>query len=487
MSLTRKVAYNTIVQIVGKVVTTALSLVLIGYLTRYLGVAGYGQYTTIFAYVSFWSVLADFGFFTITVREISKNPKQTSHIFNNVMTLRAILGLLVFSVSFAVALLIPQYSWPIKIGIGLCATSWFWTTLNSTYVGIFQANLKMDRSVFTEILGRIIILLLTLFYIKSGYGLTAIISAYLIGNIINFFASMILGLPWVKFKFAFDFKFWKEIFLETLPMGTIIILGMIYFKADTVILSLMKSSTDVGIYGAPFKIFEILLLIPTMFMGNVFPIITRYIAQKDNRLISAIQKSYDFIILLVFPIVLGVFILAKPIIRFIAGEIFVTTSTIGNIFGQVAAAPMVLQILIFTVGLNFVMQVFNNCIIAASQQKKLVIPYIIFVIVNVGLNLLLIPKFSYIGAAISTFITALMNLIVAYWVAHKSIIDLNLKQNIIIKSLFSSFVMGLVIYYFNLQNFNLFLSIIVGFFSYFILMILVKGITKQQFQLLFKK
>ncbi len=487
MSLTRKVAYNTIIQIIGKVVTTALSLVLIGYLTRYLGVAGYGQYTTIFAYVSFWSVLADFGFFTITVREISKNPKQTSRIFNNVLTLRALLGLLVFAMSFLVVLLIPQYSWPIKIGIGLCATSWFWTTLNSTYVAIFQTHLKMDRSVITEVIGRIVILILTIISIKSGYGLTAIIAAYLIGNIINFFASMILGLPLVKFRLAFDYKFWKEIFLEALPMGTIIILGMIYFKADTVILSLMKSPTDVGIYGAPFKILEILLLIPVMFLGNVFPIITKYITNKDTRLIPAIQKSYDFIILMAFPIVLGVFVLVKPIIRFIAGDVFVTTSTIGNIFGQVAAAPLVLQILIFTVGLNFITQVFNNCVIASSQQKKLVMPYVIFVIVNIVLNLLLIPKFSYIGAAIATLITALMGLILTSLIAHKSVINLHLEQSIIIKSLFSSLIMGSLLYYFNLQGVNLFILIAIGVFSYLLLMILVKGITKEQFQLLFKK
>ena len=72
MSLTRRVAYNTVVQVVGKVLTTLISLVLIAALTRYLGVSGYGSYTTIFAYIQFFAVLADFGFFWFFLREISK-------------------------------------------------------------------------------------------------------------------------------------------------------------------------------------------------------------------------------------------------------------------------------------------------------------------------------------------------------------------------------------------------------------------------------
>ena len=67
MSFTRKIALNTIVQIIGKVLTTLISLVLIAALTRYLGVSGYGQYTTIFAFTQFFAVLADFGFFLFLV------------------------------------------------------------------------------------------------------------------------------------------------------------------------------------------------------------------------------------------------------------------------------------------------------------------------------------------------------------------------------------------------------------------------------------
>lgn len=478
MSLTRKVAYNTIIQIIGKVITTVISLVLIGYLTRYLGVAGFGAYTTIFAYVSFWAVFADFGFFTIMVRELSKPQADTAKIFNNIMTLRAMLGIIVFSLAFIAALFIPNYSLVIKLGIGLCALGWFWMTLNSTYVGVFQSNLKMDRAVITDILGRIVILGLVILFIKLDYGLVAIMAAYLAGNLVNFLASMILGLRWVKLKLAFDFNFWRKIFWETLPMGVIVVLGVVYFKMDTVLLSLLKTPTDVGIYGPAFKILEIMLLLPGMFMGNVFPIITRYIAAKDHRLALAIQKAFDFMIIATFPVVVGILLLAKPIITFIAGIDFVETSTINPIFGRIASAPMVLEILALAIGLNYMNSVFSYLVVASGKQKKLVIPYIVFVIVNLILNLILIPRLSYIGAAVSTVITALLVFILTCRIAYKSIDNLSIKIAIVFKSLLSSLIMGAVIYY--TINLHLLIIISIAFITYFLALYLLRGISREQ-------
>src|SRR3990172_11966613 len=128
MSLTRKVAYNTIVQIIGKVATTLISLILVAALARYLGVAGFGQYTTIFAYTQFFAVLADFGFFWYLVREIAKPEADTQKITNNVLTFRSLIALLIFSFSFLVAFLIPQYH-DLRAGIGIIAAASFWMTL----------------------------------------------------------------------------------------------------------------------------------------------------------------------------------------------------------------------------------------------------------------------------------------------------------------------------------------------------------------------
>ena len=259
MSYTRRVAYNTTVQVVGKVITTLISLILVAALTRYLGVAGYGQYTTIFAFTQFFAVFADFGFFWFLVREISKPDADQEKIFNNVLTFRTLMAIGIFAVSFLIGLVIPQYH-DIRLGIGIIAAASFWMTLNGTYVGIFQNRLRMDKAAITDILGRLAILGVVLFQIKAGASLNQILWAYFVGNAINFLASALLGRIYLKMRPAFDLDYWKKIFWEALPIFIVSMLGLVYFKIDTIMLSLLKTPEDVGIYGPPYKVVEILIL-----------------------------------------------------------------------------------------------------------------------------------------------------------------------------------------------------------------------------------
>jgi len=332
MSYTRRVAFNTIIQIVGKIITTVISLFLVVALTRYLGVSGYGQYITIFAFIQFFAVLADFGFFWFLVREISKPEAPQEKIFNNVLTFRSILAAVVFALAFGVGFLIPQYH-DLRIGIGIVSAAWFWQALNGTYVGIFQNRLRMDKAALTDVLGRLVILGIVLFQISQHASLNQILWSYFTGNLINFLASAWLGRVYLRFRPAFDFSYWKKVFTESSLIFVVSILGLIYFKIDTLMLSLLKTSTDVGIYGPPYKVVEILILLPAIFMGNVFPVVTHYIYAKDSRLKGAFQKSFDFLLIAGVPIAVGVILIANRIINVVAGPEFTTASTIAPVWG----------------------------------------------------------------------------------------------------------------------------------------------------------
>src|SRR4030042_2695008 len=102
MSVARKIAFNTAIQLVGKVITAATSVLVIAYLTRYLGVAGYGDYATIFAYLGIFGVIVDLGLFVIAVREIAKNPSAEAGILRNMLGLKIALGIGVFALAYLI-------------------------------------------------------------------------------------------------------------------------------------------------------------------------------------------------------------------------------------------------------------------------------------------------------------------------------------------------------------------------------------------------
>ncbi|OGD56655.1 hypothetical protein A2V71_03485 [Candidatus Berkelbacteria bacterium RBG_13_40_8] len=484
MSLTRKVAYNTVIQVVGKIITTFISLFLVAVLTRYLGVAGYGQYTTIFAYVGFAAVFADFGFFWILVREIANPKADIDKATSNVLTLRLFIGTIVFAIASIIALFIPQYH-DFRIGIAIVAFASLWLALNSTYVGVFQNKLRMDKAVITDILGRVIIVGIIYVLIQKGAGLNLFLWAFVIGNFLNFVVSAYLGRIYVRFRLVFDFSYWKKVFWRALPMGIVLILGLVYFKIDTVMLSLMRSSEDVGIYGPPYKVLELLMFFPAIFMGNVFPIVTRYLYENDSRVHHALQRSFDFLVIVAVPIVLGVIFTSARIIKLVAGQEFVTAHTIEPVWGLPATSSTALQILVIAVGISFISQMFGYVVIALGKQAKLIGPYLILVIFNIGMNLILIPKISYIGAAVITVLTEALVLFFSWWVAHKYL-EIKLHLGIIWRVLVAGAVLGIFLF-FCAQYIHLLILIPLSAILYAAVLYLVGGINKDMFLSLVRK
>ena len=94
MNLTRKVAHNTFIQIVGKIISTFLGLLAIALITRYLGRDGFGEYTTVITFLTFFAVAADFGLTLVTVQMISGHDAEENKILNNLFGLRLVSALL---------------------------------------------------------------------------------------------------------------------------------------------------------------------------------------------------------------------------------------------------------------------------------------------------------------------------------------------------------------------------------------------------------
>lgn len=466
----RKVALNIGVQVFGRVLATALALITIGALTRYLGANGFGLYTTIFAYVGIVAVVADFGFYWIGLREISQNPSEQNKIFQNLLAFRSLLAALIYILGALFALLLP-YPEVVKNGIFLISFATFFGTVNSTFIAIFQVNYRMDKAVLTDIVGRVIILALILFQIKAQLNLNWILASYVIANFVNLLASIVMARPYFRFGLGFDFKLWKYFFKETLPMGTMLVLGIIYFRIDALLLSFLKTPTAVGIYGAPYKVVDILLTLPAMFLGNVFPAITTEVTNNKERFNYLFQKSFDFLAIAAFGIIAGVCALSAPIMTLIAGEKFSADYTV-SFFSHPATSSLILQILVFAVAISYLTNLFESTIVAAGRQKKLIVPKLIFLVFNVVLNLILIPKYSYLGAAFITVLTEILVISVAAFILSR-IVALKISYSIAFKSFLAAILMFSAIYFFPIKNLLITVPLGVGVYG---LMLMIFGV-----------
>ena len=468
--LAKKIAYNTIISATSRILGTAIALLTLGLVTRYLGQDGFGNYSIVMAFLYIFSVLADLGLYSITLRDISKEGAAESEIVSQAFSFRFFSGLFIFALAPAIAWFFP-YTFQTKIGIALASLG-FWSLSNSqVLVTVFQKYLKMEKAAVAELAGRIVQIGLIGFFVFKNMGFFNIILATSLGSFVNFLLIYLFVQKYTSVKIRWNLTYWRKIMKESFPLAVSAIFVMIYFKLDTLMLSLMKPPSDVGIYGVAYKILESLIFFPALFVGLIMPLLSKYALTNQAEFKRVAQRGLDILLIFAMPMAFGGLVLSGPIIALIAGSQFVE-------------AAGVLDILIFATAIIFFGSLFSNMIIALEKQKALAKIYAAGALVNFGVNLILIPRFSYWGAASSTLFTeALVTFLML--VVIKKTINYIPGLGIMFKIFLSSATMAAVLYF--ARGLNIFILLVIAFLVYFPILLASKAVSINEVRALIKR
>lgn len=476
MTLVRKIAYNTIVSTGARLAGVAFSLVNIGLIARYLGKEGFGSYSLILAFLYVFNNLADLGLYSLMVREISKPGVDEKKVASNIFTVR-IIALLVFLSIASILVWFFPYSQQVKIGTLIAAVSFLFLSMGQVLMGIFQKYLSTDRAAIADVVGRIVQLVFVVLFIKFSLGLNSIISALILGCFANFVLLFIFARRHVLFGLDFDFPYWKKIIKATIPIAASIVLTLIYFKIDSIFLSLPiinrnspNPISDVGIYGIAYKILEGLIFFPAMFIGLIMPLLSRSALIEPEKFKQVFQKTLDVLVLFIVPLVIGLLMLSLPIVVLVGGKEF-------------SSSAPALNVLSFAIGLIFLGTLFGNAIIALNKQKAGAWIYFGGMIFNIITNLIFIPKYRYVGAAATTLATEFLVTILMLFLISKTINYL--PRFNIIKPLIAGAIMAGFLYL--AEGWNVFLLVGAGLIIYTAVLYLIKGFKKEEILLLLKK
>ncbi|OGY41445.1 MAG: hypothetical protein A2Y82_00830 [Candidatus Buchananbacteria bacterium RBG_13_36_9] len=463
MSLTRKIAHNTLIQFSGKIIGTIFGVLTVAIMTRYLGANGFGQYSTITAYLQFFGILVDMGLSLIIIRLIADPEFGEQKIINNLFSLRFFSALIFLGLAPLIVIFFP-YDNLVKIGVAVTTLSFFAASLNQILISLFQKELKMDKVTIAEISGRLVLFILVFIFAALDKGLLWIMAAVVLGSVINFLLNYLFALKFIKIKFAFDWPVWKKIIKFTWPIAISIAFNLVYFKADTIILSLYRSQAEVGIYSAPYRFLEILTNFVYLFMGLIFPILTISWAQKNlDKFKSIVQKTFDLLVIMSVPMVFGTLFVAKDLIVLIAGSGF-------------EESAIVLKIIIFATAIIFINSLFGYLTVVLDKQKAIVPAYILVAIVALTGYFLTIPLYGYYGAAIFTIISEALILIFNYYLVVKTA-KFSPSKLIFLKTIAASLVMSVILYF--LQGQNVILQLILASLTYTIALYFFKGFSKE--------
>jgi len=392
VNLAQKVAVNTAVLLASRVAVAASGLVGVAVSTRYLGPADFGQLTVAIVLVSVFGFLTDAGLYTVAARELAKRPDEERRILANVFTM----GLFMSAAATVAAFVATFVAYggsadhAIRVGVAILAVQMLASPMGGTASAYLIAHQRAVPTALAATASSVIFVGLLLLTIEFDLGFSGLAGCFAVSGLVTLLLPA-LTLRRVHLRLQYDPPLWREMLGWALPQAGVLVLTAIYFRLDTFLLSFMSSDGEVGRYGVAYRVLEVLMIAPIYLMSTLFPEIARQQAHSP-RLNEIVQSAFSSVALAAGPIVIIFAVFAKEIVVVAGGP------------GYLAAAP-VLQLLVAAVALLFVNIVLFQSLVALNRQGNLLVLLLIVLMINVALNLALIPTLGARGAATALVIT----------------------------------------------------------------------------------
>ncbi len=463
------VAKNTTYYTSALIFQKVLAFVYFSLIARYMGAESTGKYAFALSFTTLFAIFIDLGLATVLTREIAKTPNKASRYLSNVLSLKIPLAVVVY---LFVVVMINILGYPLitKQLVYLSGVIMLMDSFTLTFWSIMRGYQRLKY----ESLGVVMLQITTVFlgglvlYYRAG--LPLLVMALLIGSLLN------LIWAWRTIKRELGFRFLphyepqilKFLFKIGLPFALAGIFGRIYSSLDTVLLSIFAGDKAVAWYAIPIKITMALQFLPMAFMAALFPAMSKHFVSDRQRLARIFEKAIYYLMIISIPMAVGIFVLARPVI------LQVYTAEYFN-------SILPLKILMFALFFLFINFPVGYLLNASNKQVTNTINLGITVVVSVILNIILIPRFSYVGAAIASLMSTLTYFILGmYWVPK----IINYSHWYLFKSFLKILLAGLVMggtmnYLLNNILISWWWLVPIGAIIYGVVLWVLRGVSKQ--------
>jgi len=461
MGTVKRIYWNTVYLGTAEIVSRILQFLVMLYAARLLSKEHFGKFSFALSLSLIAIVLADLGINTVLIREVSRNKKLAGKYFVNAFFTKAVLSFITY---FIIVIVLNLLNYP-QDTRQIVYIIWLFTILSTfteLFYSIFRAFEMMQYDAFLKILRMTLLTIASLYVLFRGYGVFAFSRTFVFVEIIVVFAALLIALSkFIKIKPLFDFQFTKSLLRNALPFGLAIVFGSIYFYIGSVMLSKIRGDAEVAIYSVAYNIALAILFIPTVYTNAIYPVLSRYFKESKDKLKILYEKSFKYLYIIGLPISAGSYLLAERMIFFFYGNTY-------------AASVLALQIISWYMFIKFLNFLLGTILSSIDRQDKRMLGQGLTAGFNVLLNLLLIPKTGYIGAAWATFATEIFLFILYYLYVSKNFYVYNFS-----KVLFRPLIAVAVIFFvIKFANVGLVMTIFFSAVAYFAVLFVLKAFDK---------
>lgn len=399
-----KLLTNFSVQAIGKAVSAVIVFITFSLLSRYLGPTEFGIYSYPLVYLGMFIVLIEFVSSSLLSREMMARPQEAGDLFASIRVARTVGAAFLMLIAIGVAWLLP-YSTMMLQGIMIMSILIVLNNVLGNYLILAQNTLKMGRLALAEMISKAIVCGLVIYGITTSQSLPF------------FFWSAVIGIAFTDIVLFFSFRSivphgrfrWdvvKKFVLLSLSVGVLSIIGAIHFRVDSFLLGFLKPSYDLGIYSQAYRILEFVLVLPSMVFGLLLPYLTQKL--KDNRLREIASRLFSLIVFGGLLLLCSLFFFAPSIITITAG-------------GEFSESILPLRILSLSIFFMFASHFFLAILFVIQKNWSIAKIYLVATVINIGFNLVLIPRISFIAAALSTLLSESIITAGFLWVVRREV------------------------------------------------------------------
>ena len=377
----------------------AVLLVIAG---RFLGEEEYGKFSFALALAMIFETVIDFGLKEITTREIARNRPAAQALVAQTFGLKLVLAV-VASVGLVVAASLLRPEPDVRLACYLLGAASILRSYLLTVRYTLQGIERFGLDGIVVGVDRLLLLVIGVGVLAGGFGLIGLAVAFVAARVISLSAACVLVAAQIgSFRPAFDAARWLELQRRALPFGAFVVVLYLYSYADTVMLGVMRGDLETGLYNAAYRVYEGLANVGMVLQTVLIPRLSRYHATSRTAHARLSRNGLLAGGLLALPTAAVGFVVAGPVVILLFGPAY-------------AASGGVLQLLAAGLVVVLPLSVLHAVALSAGAGGWLLRTAVIGCVLNVGLNLVLIPRFGMHGAAAATVAGEALSMTVLAW------------------------------------------------------------------------
>ncbi len=390
-------------QMVARVVGLVASIGTVTLTTRHLGPVAYGHLTTAVVFVNLWTSLTELGISSVIVRRVTAGRGELARLVR-INSGMSILYCVPLGVASGVTGWLIYHNTPQVVEMVLIVSgSLVLTTLATCFDPVFLTHVRFGAVAAADLTGRVGSLAATIVLVNIHAHIVWFAIVQLVPPAVTLVIEAVVARSIIDVRPAFSVRESWELLRESLPQTAVLIIGVIYWRADGVILSLRSTAGEVGAYGLAYNISFNATVISTLYLSSSLSTMTALYSRDRHGFARFVTRSVEALAFVGAPIAVLGLVLSPELITLLGSAEFR------------AAGGLTLGLLFVAVALTFLTAALSQALFAAHDQAFLLRLNIVNLAINIVLNIVLAPHFGARGAAAALLVSESLGLMVVTW------------------------------------------------------------------------